>query len=112
MIEVTNLSFSYGRHKIFDNISFQIEEGNFTTIIDADNNGKSTLANILACNLDSQNIKMFGKNVNSKNITNIRKKISFVSENIDGMFIVDNVLDNINFILKKRHLSEEIIQNK
>ena len=112
IIEVTNLSFSYGRHKIFDNISFQIEEGNFTTIIDADNNGKSTLANILACNLDSQNIKMFGKNVNSKNITNIRKKISFVSENIDGMFIVDNVLDNINFILKKRHLSEEIIHKK
>ena len=112
LIEVNNLSYNYGRHKIFDNICFQIDEGDFTTIIDADNNGKSTLANILVGNIETQNVKIFGKTINSKNISYIRNNISFVFENIDGCFILDNVYENIAFILKNKGLSEKIINQK
>jgi len=112
LVEVNNLSYNYGKHKIFDNICFQIDEGDFTTIIDADNNGKSTLANILTGNIESQNVKILGKTINSKNISYIRNNISFVGENIDGSFILENVLENILFILKNKGLSEKVINKK
>lgn len=112
IVEVNNLSYSYGSHKIFDNICFQINEGDFTTIIDADNNGKSTLANILSGNLESQNVKILGKVLNLKNVLYIRNNISSVCENIDGLFILDNVSENIYFILKNKGLSEKQIREK
>ena len=34
-MEVKNLSFSYGKNKILDDISFQVEMGKITTIMGA-----------------------------------------------------------------------------
>ena len=113
IIDVKNLSFQYENHKIFDNISFEIEEGSFYTIIDTDNNGKSTLANILSCTIQADcNLKIFNRLVSEKNLSFIKKYISYVSENIERFFILEKVYDNIFFILRRHGLSDELIHKK
>ena len=42
-MEVKNLSFSYGKNKILKDVSFQIQDGQITTIMGANGSGKSTL---------------------------------------------------------------------
>ena len=113
IIDVKNLSFHYGNHKIFDNISFEIEEGSFYTIIDTDNNGKSTLANILSCFIEADSgLKIFNRFVNEKNLSFIKKYISYVSENVDRFFILEKVYDNVFFVLRRYGLSDELIHKK
>ena len=113
ILKVKNLNYSFGKHIIFDKLSFEISNGDFVTFIDSDNNGKSVLANILACNdVGNYDITIFNKILNKKNCASIRKEISFVSENIDGMFLLTNVQDNIIFVLEKKGLSKEKIDLK
>ena len=43
MIEVKNLSFSYGQKKILDQVSFQLDSGEFMAVLGVNGVGKSTL---------------------------------------------------------------------
>lgn len=43
MMKVKELSFSYGKNRILNNISLKIPEGRITTILGANGCGKSTL---------------------------------------------------------------------
>ena len=64
VIEVSNLSFSYDKQKVLDNINFKIEKGDFLTIIGPNGGGKSTLLKlILGINpLQEGEIKINGNN--------------------------------------------------
>ncbi len=48
MIEITNLSFSYPKHKVFSDISLHLEGGNVYGILGQNGVGKTTLLKILA----------------------------------------------------------------
>lgn len=48
MINVENLSFSFGKTTILDNISFRVEDGECLVITGENGSGKSTLLSILA----------------------------------------------------------------
>jgi ABC-type multidrug transport system ATPase subunit len=48
LITCKNLTFSYGTHSLFNNISFKVERPGFHSIFGRSGTGKSTLANILA----------------------------------------------------------------
>jgi zinc transport system ATP-binding protein len=50
-IEVKNVSFSYEKKNVLDNISLNIEKGEFIGIIGPNGSGKSTLVNIMVGNL-------------------------------------------------------------
>lgn len=47
MITINNLSFGFGDEQIIDNLSFQIENGDFFVVIGANGTGKSTLIKCL-----------------------------------------------------------------
>ena len=88
MIKINNLSKIYGEGEIavkaLDNISFEVDEGEFIAIMGPSGSGKSTLMNILGC-LDTPNFgdyfldEMKVSELSDKKLAKIRnKKIGFI----------------------------------
>ncbi len=48
MIEIKNISFSYGRHSVFNNVSLNLSEGKIYGLLGQNGVGKSTLLKILS----------------------------------------------------------------
>ena len=48
MIEVKNITKSYGNKKVVDNVSLNIQEGKITSFIGPNGAGKSTLLSIMS----------------------------------------------------------------
>ena len=65
MIEVKNLSFSYGQKKILDQVSFQLDSGEFMAVLGVNGVGKSTLITCMNRIHKPQNgvVLMNGQNV-------------------------------------------------
>lgn len=63
IVNIKNLSFSYGDNKVLDNVSLFIEEGDFVGIIGANGSAKSTLLKLMVGLLkaDSGTVELFGK---------------------------------------------------
>jgi ABC-type Fe3+/spermidine/putrescine transport system ATPase subunit len=61
MLEVKNLSFSYGEFSVLDNISFEVKEGEHLSIIGESGCGKSTLLKLLYGTYDLNKGQIFWK---------------------------------------------------
>lgn len=72
IVEISNLSFSYDKQKVLDNINLSVNEKDFLAIIGPNGGGKSTLLKlILGINpLQSGNIKIYNQ-LPSKNLSHI-----------------------------------------
>ncbi|HOA77945.1 MAG: energy-coupling factor transporter ATPase [Bacilli bacterium] len=105
MIKVENLSFSYKEtEKVIDNVSFNINKGEFVSILGHNGSGKSTLAKLLVGLLrpDSGEILINGQPLTDENIDEIRKKIGIVFQNPDNQFVGVTVRDDIAFGMENR----------
>ncbi len=80
IVEVKNVSFSYGDNKVLENVSLYIEEGDFVGIIGPNGSAKSTLLKLMVGLLkpDSGNIYLFNKPINEFKNYN---KIGYISQN-------------------------------
>lgn len=65
VINVDNLSFGYDSNLLLDDVSFQIERGDYIGIIGANGSAKSTLLKLILGLLkpNKGNVKIFGKNI-------------------------------------------------
>lgn len=70
-LEVSKLAFSYGEHPVLKEISFQVQQGGFLTIIGPNGSGKSTLLKNIAAALVPQEGKVF---LRSEDIFKIRPR--------------------------------------
>lgn len=103
IIEIKNLKFKYDDHSwALDDVSFNIKQGQYVTIIGHNGSGKSTLARLIAGLLekDSGEIIIDGKTLNEENLTYIRNFIGIVFQNPDNQFIGSSVCDDIAFGLE------------
>lgn len=112
-IEIKNLSFGYGNHKVFNKLNLVIKEKRFVTILGSSGSGKSTLANILV-GLANTNGKVIidGVCLNDKNKKVIRKQIGIVFENPDQQFVTDLVYDELAFTLESLDYKKDDIDIK
>ena len=46
-VKVRNLRFSYGERVVFENLSFEVEEGEILTVLGPNGSGKTTLIKCL-----------------------------------------------------------------
>lgn len=69
ILEVNNVSFSFGSTKVLSNISFHIEKGDFLAILGPNGSGKTTLIKLMMgiYTTDSGTIKILGKQLNTFN---------------------------------------------
>ena len=103
ILSVKDLSFGYDKdRKVLKNISFDIEQGKYVSLIGHNGSGKSTLAKLIVglLELQSGSIEVFGEVMNDKNIYDFRKKIGIVFQNPDNQFIGATVRDDIAFGLE------------
>ena len=96
MIEVKNLSFSYGQKKILDQVSFQLDSGEFMAVLGVNGVGKSTLITCMNRIHKPQNgvVLMNGQNVLSLSNHEAAKRMAYVSQfsEISRLTVFDTVL--------------------
>ena len=110
-IEIKNLTYRYSANsnKAVDNLSLQVEQGSFTSIIGHNGSGKSTLAKLIVGLLKANDGQIFIDDVllEEKSLSDIRKKIAIVFQNPDNQFIGSTVEDDIAFGLENRQVPTE-----
>jgi len=109
-IVIKNLSYSYSAgNKAVDDLSLQVEQGSFVSIVGHNGSGKSTLAKLIVGLLraNSGEIIVDGVQLEDKSLNDIRKKIAIVFQNPDNQFIGSTVEDDIAFGLENRQIPSE-----
>ncbi|HSP86642.1 MAG TPA: ATP-binding cassette domain-containing protein [Ignavibacteriaceae bacterium] len=114
MVEVKNLSKSFGDHVVLDNISFNVDEGENFVVFGRSGTGKSVLLKCIVGLLepDKGEIHVHGKNVIHLPIdemNEVRKKIGFLFQGsalYDSMTVRENLefplIRNFKFSAKER----------
>ena len=115
LISVRDLKFRYDDNSTFlDGVSFDIEEGDYVTIVGRNGSGKSTLAKLLIGleTPDEGTITIAGKELNDENLDDIRRKMGIVFQNPDNQFIGATIRDDIAFGLENRCIEPEEMNRK
>ncbi|HEV2393679.1 MAG TPA: ABC transporter ATP-binding protein [Verrucomicrobiae bacterium] len=117
MIEVRQLSKSFGNHKILDGVSFQIEKGESVVIIGRSGGGKSVLLKHLIALLkpDSGEVLIEGENIvplDERQLLRIRHKFGMLFQSA-ALFDSMTVAENIGFAFRRdRSLPESEVARK
>ncbi|SJM91522.1 ABC transporter ATP-binding protein [Crenothrix polyspora] len=115
LISVSNLSFSRGNKKIFDDISLDFERGKITAIMGPSGTGKTTLLKIIGGQLlpERGTVLVDGQNVHQlrrADLFTLRKRMGMLFQS--GALLTDmNVFDNVAFPLREHtKLTESMIR--
>lgn len=90
ILEIKNLSFSYGDKKVLDNVNLTVERGEIVGINGPIGSGKSTLLQLILRILPSSDIVFF-YNQPIESLKNIFNRIGMVWQNSDLHFFYDTV---------------------
>lgn len=110
MINIENLTVSYGENIVLNNITTQIDPKKITTILGANGSGKSTLLNVLTKNLKINRGRIFLEDKDISNISakNYAKKVAIVHQknNVPNRLTVENLVSYgrlpFNSVLRSR----------
>ena len=110
LIKLENVSFKYPNSELeennfaVDNVSFEIQKGDFVAILGHNGSGKSTTAKLinLILTADSGKIYVDGKEITDKGMTDedifeVRKKIGMVFQNPDNQIVATVVEEDVAF---------------
>lgn len=113
IVEISNLTFRYGKKFVYDNFNLNIKKHSWVTIAGPNGAGKTTLVKLLAgLEKNYSNIKIFSKPLNRKNLLNIRKEIGYVFEVPDDFFACETVEDELAFSLENMAFQPATIKKK
>lgn len=105
-LKLTDIEFKYRASypNAVDNVSFEINHGEYIAIIGHNGSGKSTLSKIIIGILKPQKgtISVFGNLLNKDNSQLIARKLGIVFQNPDNQFIGSTVRDDIAFGLENK----------
>ena len=112
LITLENIVYRYHAEQenyILNDVSFNIEKGEWITIIGANGSGKSTLVKTLnGLNVpQSGNVIIDGLELNEENIWDIRQKVGMVFQNPDNQFVGSTVADDVAFGLENIGMPRE-----
>lgn len=110
LIKLENISFKYPAYEnegnlfAVNNVSLEINDGEFVAILGHNGSGKSTTAKLMNMVLTPQGGKIFieGKEITDENITDedifaVRKKVGMVFQNPDNQIVATVVEEDVAF---------------
>ena len=105
MIEVRDLSKSFGKHKVLDKVSFRIEKGESVVIIGRSGGGKSVLLKHLVGLLtpDSGSVLVAGENIeemNERQLLRVRRRFGMLFQGA-ALFDSLTVAENVGFAFRR-----------
>lgn len=119
-VKLENVSFSYTKDEegkkpivdtVIDNVSLEIEKGEFVAVIGRNASGKSTLAKLIngLITPDFGTVTVCDFPLNKDNLFEIRKRCGIVFQNPDNQMVASIVEDDVAFGPENIGLSREAI---
>lgn len=107
-VELKNVSFSYGKNKVIDNVSFVANQGEVTALVGASGCGKTTVLRLISrlYDYDSGSICIGGEDIKSISTESLFENISIVFQKVE--LFNNSILENIR-IGRKDASDEEVI---
>lgn len=112
LLEVKDVSFSYGDFEALKHISFTVKKGERISVIGKNGAGKSTMAKLL-CGIvrpQSGTVTFRGKNCMEYSIRELGQLIGYVMQNPNQMLVKDMIRDEIQLAMKLNNLPEETVE--
>lgn len=104
-----NVSFSYDKEPIIDNISLKFEHNKTTAIVGSSGCGKSTIVNLLfrLWDIDNGKITLNGIDIKNYSLKLLRQNISIITQ--DLLLFDDSILNNLT--LGNKNISKEYVED-
>lgn len=104
VVKVSNASIMQGTQPVLDNVSFEIEKGEFVFLVGRTGSGKSSLLRTLYGDLpvNDGNISVAGvslNNISYKKIPKLRRKVGIIFQDFQ-LFNDRSVGENLTFVMK------------
>ena len=115
LLEINDLSYSYtGEKNALEDISFNINRGEFVSILGKNGSGKSTLTKLVMGVIapDSGSIQLNGEDIADLSIFERAQKIGVVMQNPNHMISNHMIFDEVAFGLRNRGHDETFIETK
>lgn len=115
LLSIDNLTYSYdGDVNALDNISFNVNKGEFVSILGKNGSGKSTITKLIMGVLqpDLGSISLNGQDLSQLSIFERSQKVGVVLQNPNHMISHHMIFDEIAFGLVNSGLSEAEIESK
>lgn len=111
ILKIENLSKRYGKNLVLEDISFEVEKGEFLSLLGPSGCGKTTILRLIIGieKASSGRIYKFGEDISD--LSPMKRNIGIVFQNY-SLFPNMNVYQNIAYALKSRKLPNEEINKK
>jgi iron(III) transport system ATP-binding protein len=110
-LQLVNINKKYGTKTVLEDISFDIQAGEFLSILGSSGCGKTTLLRIIVGIESPDSGKVLKDGVDITSFKPSERSMGIVFQNY-ALFPNMNVYDNIAFALKCRHLAKDEIKAK
>ncbi|MHA1170037.1 MAG: ABC transporter ATP-binding protein [Candidatus Hodarchaeales archaeon] len=108
LLNIKNLSVSFGTRKILDNISFSVDKGEILGIIGESGGGKTTTLNAILGQIDyTGDIQVAG--IDARSTKTISSFIGYIPQELSRMYENFNPLENILAFASQFNLPQEYI---
>ena len=116
LVEIRDLTFSYGKRNIYENVSLDIPRGKITAFMGPSGTGKTTMLRLIGGQIapDKGTISYDGVNIHKlkrADLYDLRKRMSMLFQS-GALFTDINVFDNVAYPIREHtRLPEDIIRD-
>lgn len=112
MLEIKNITKSFGKNIILDNVSFNLQKGKITALLGENGAGKTTLLRILSGFFDADSGIIQYKNINlSSDRLPYLRNIGYVQE-ISSLYGDMNIYEFLQYTAQLRNINKNEIDSK